>query len=111
MNTDVSYELLKQDMENHKAQSEKAIEALQNTIANLEQRMSALETTKEKTDFQYEQIMATLNKINDKTIPNLVSQLEELKNKPVKRYDQAITSVFGAIFGAIGGYLASLFLK
>ena len=78
---------------------------------DFEKRLLALEISKEKTEYQYEQIMDTLKTLNDVTIPNLVSQIEELKNKPVKRYDQAISSILGAFFGSIGTLIATWLFK
>lgn len=103
--------LLEQELHSYKEQYDKDIINVLNKLTDLEKRTLSMERSKEKTDFQYEQIMETLNKLNNVTIPNLTAQIEELKNKPAKRYDQAITSILGALFGAIGGYIASLFLR
>ena len=72
-----------------------------------EKRLLTIEKSQEKTDFQYEEIMKTLNKLNDVTIPSLTAQIEELKNKPVKRYDQIITSLIAGIVGAIIGFISN----
>lgn len=95
--------LLEQDFKNHKEQ----YDAICNRIDDLDKRVKAIELSKQKTDYQYEQIMDSLKTLNEKTIPKLTAQIEELKNKPVKRYDQAVSSVLGAIFGAAGAWLAS----
>lgn len=103
--------VLEQEVHNCKEQCEKDIETIQTKLVDIERRILSMERSKEKTDFQYEQIMEMLNKINNVTIPNLTTQIEELKNKPAKRYDQAISGVLGAVFGAVGGYIVSLFIK
>lgn len=103
--------LLEQQFHSYKEQAEKNQEIMQQRLIDLEKRTLTVERSKEKTDFQYEQIMETLKTLNEKTIPNLTAQVEELRNKPIKRYDQAIGSVLGAIFGAVGGCIASLFIK
>lgn len=102
--------LLEQKFNLIKEQTEKEIEDLKKITDNQEKRIIQLEKANAKTDLQYEQIMQTLNKLNEITIPNLTAQIEELKNKPVKRYDQIVTSILGAICGAIGGYIVGLFI-
>ena len=87
------------------------VEELKVTLKEQDDRIKQIEMSKEKTEFQYEQIMQSLKTLNDKTIPNLTAQIEELKNKPVKRYDQVITAFLGAIVGAVGSFIASLFIK
>lgn len=86
-------------------------EELKEDIKNLEKRVSKIEMTKEKTDYQYEEIMKALDKLNNITIPNLMTEINALKDKPAKRYDQVVTGLIGAIVGAIGGSIASLFIK
>lgn len=103
--------LIEQELRSYREQNEKEIKNLFTKLEDLDKRTLTMEKSKEKTDFQYEQIMEMLNKINNVTIPNLTAQIEELKNKPAKRYDQAIGSILGALFGAVGGFIASLFLK
>ena len=103
--------LLEQEFKNYRYTTEKQIEELKQLNSEQEKRITQLEMNNTKTDVQYEQIMQILNKLNDVTIPNLTNQLEELKNKPAKRYETVIGSVLGAIFGAIGGAIAGLFLK
>lgn len=102
--------LLEQEFHSYKEITDKEIIKLQKELEDHEKRILSIERSKEKTDFQYEQIMETLNKLNNITIPNLTAQIEELKNKPIKRYDQIIGSVLGAIFGAIGGAIAGMLL-
>ena len=86
------------------------IKELKDTLKTLEKRVATIEISREKTEFQYGEIMKALDKLNDTTIPGLLKQIEELKSKPVKRYDQAISGILGAIFGAIGAFIASKFL-
>lgn len=99
--------LIKQDIANIK----ELLKELKDTTRNQEERIVILEKSKPVTDLQFKQIMESLNKLNNTTIPNLTKEIEELKNKPVKRYDQAVTGILGAIFGAIGGAIAGMFLK
>lgn len=103
--------LLEQELKNYKNAVDKEMNELKKTTEAQEKRIIQLELNNTKTDIQYEQIMNTLTKLNEKTIPDLIAQIEELKNKPVKRYDQAVGGILGAIFGAIGGAIAGLFLK
>ena len=103
--------LLEQDFENHKKQSADEIHHLQKQIEELDKRVKDMEMSKQKTEYQYEQIMESLKTLNEKTIPNLTAEVQELKNKPIKRYDQAITGILGAIFGSVGTFIASLFIK
>lgn len=105
------YLLLKQQFENYKEITDKTIAELKRNLDECEKRLLTMEKSKEKTDFQYEQIMETLKKLNEVTIPNLTAQIEELKNKPAKRYDQVVTGIIGAIVGAIGGAIANTFIK
>ena len=102
---------LQQEFRDYKDITDKETNNLKKQLDDHEKRIKDVETSKQKTDFQYEQIMEALQKINDKTIPSLIKEIEELKNKPVKRYDQAISAVIGAIFGAIGTGIASYFIK
>lgn len=103
--------LLEQEFHNYKEINDREILKIQKELEDHEKRILSMERSKEKTDFQYDQIMETLNKLNNITIPNLTAQIEELKNKPIKRYDQVIGSILGAIFGAIGGAIAGVLLK
>ena len=108
---DSKFLLLEQEFKNYKIATNKEIEELKRVLETQEKRIIQIELNNAKTDIQYEQIMNILNKLNEKTIPDLIAQIEELKNKPAKRYDQAIGGILGAIFGAIGGAIAGLFLK
>jgi CII-binding regulator of phage lambda lysogenization HflD len=111
LNEDQEIMLLKQDVANFKQQNLETIHKLQKDLAQLDIRVKEMEMSKQKTEYQYEQIMQSLKTLNEQTIPNLTSQIQELKNKPVKRYDQAITSIIAAIFGAIGAAIVSIFIK
>lgn len=108
---DSKFLLLEQEFKNYKIATNKEIEELKRILEAQEKRIIQIELNNAKTDIQYEQIMNILNKLNERTIPDLIAQIEELKNKPVKRYDQAIGGILGAVFGAIGGAVAGLFLK
>ena len=103
--------LLEQALKNYKEVTNKELSSIQTSINEHEKRLLAIEQSKEKTDYQYEQIIKTLDTLNKVTIPNLTKEIEELKNKPVKRYDQAITGILGAIFGAVGTFIAQTILK
>lgn len=111
MNESEQILLLKQDLENHKQQSDENIHLLKKQIRDLDLRVKEMEMSKQKTEYQYEQIMRSLEKLNDETIPNLTAQIEELKNKPIKRYDQTISGIIGAICGVIGTALANLVIN
>lgn len=103
--------LLRQDLKLHKESSDKVIQKLEEQINELDGRVKKMELSKEKIEYQYEQIMESLKTLNETTIPNLTAQIEELKNKPAKRYDQIVTAVLGALFGAAGAAAAGLFIK
>lgn len=111
INDDSKLLLLEQDLKLHKEQSDNEIHELKKELKQLDERLKVMEMSKEKTDYQYEQIMQTLKTLNEKTIPNLTAQIEELKNKPAKRYDQAVTGILGALFGAAGTMIANMFFK
>lgn len=102
--------LLRQEFADYKENHTATTNAMQEKLEEIDKRLKQVEVSKQKTDFQYEQIMETLKTLNEKTIPNLISQVEELKNKPVKRYDQIVTGLLGAVVGALGAYIANIFL-
>ena len=108
---DNKFLLLEQEFKSYKASTDKEITELKKIIDEQQEEIITLKMKNTKTDVQYEQIMYTLNKLNETTIPNLIVQIEELKNKPVKRYDQAVGGLLGAIFGAVGGAIVGLVLK
>ena len=111
MDNDNRILLLEQDFKTYKESTNLLLQDIKQCEKELEDRIYQMEMFKQKTDFQYEQIMETLNKLNDTTIPNLSIQIEELKNKPAKRYDQILTAFIGAIIGAIGSYIANILFK
>ena len=103
--------LLRQEFKSYKEVTDKTISELSDIIRDHEKRIQQIERSKEKTDFQYEQIMKTLETLNKDTIPKLTKEIEELKNKPVKRYDQVITGLISAIVGGIVGFVVNKIFK
>lgn len=103
--------LLRQEFKSYKEITDKQISELVRKTEEQEKRIIQLEMNNTKTDLQYTQIMETLKKLNEKTIPELTTQVEELKNKPAKRYETIVGSILGAICGAIGGAIAGIFIK
>ena len=87
------------------------IDRLENTLTAVQDRLIKLETKSEKTDFQYEQIMSTLTKLTDTTIPALSKEIQSLKEKPIKRYDTVVSSILTGIVGAVMGFIASKLTK
>ena len=83
-------ENLKRELGNMKKEHEK-----------FDDRIRKIETSKEKTEFQYEEIMKALNKLNDQTIPRLISDINELKNKPAKRYETIISAFISGVVAVI----------
>lgn len=90
---------------------EQVIEELKDNVKSLEKRILTIEISREKTDYQYEQIMENLKTLNEKTIPNLVAEINALKEKPAKRYDSIISGILGAIAGGVGTAIASIFIN
>lgn len=103
--------LLRQEFKSYKENTDRLLNEILRKTDEQEKRIIQLEMNNTKTDLQYAQIMQSLKTLNETTIPNLTAQVEELKNKPVKRYESIIGSVLGAIFGAIGGAIVGLVLK
>lgn len=103
--------LLEQEFKTYKEMTDRQIEELKRVQEDHEKRIQQMEKSKEKTDYQYEQIIDMLNKLNEKTIPNLTTQIEELKDKPVKRYDQVITGIISAVVGGIVGFVINKFFR
>ena len=103
--------LLYQKVEDHIKSSEDDFKQVNAKILDLDNRLREIEMSKQKTEFQYEQIMESLRTLNDKTIPKLTAQIQELKDKPVKRYDQAVSGILGAIFGVVGTIIANTLFK
>ena len=75
-----------------------------------EKRISQLEMNNTKTDLQYEQIMKTLNKLVEQTIPQLSKEIQEIKEKPVKRYETVVVGIIAAVAGGIGTFLLNMVL-
>lgn len=102
--------LLKEQLKNYMFTTNNELNRITEKIEAHDKSIKEIEMTNAKTEFQYEQIIKSLEVLNEKTIPNLAAQIEELKNKPVKRYDQAITAILGAIFGAVGTFIVNLII-
>ena len=81
------------------------------TTREQEKRIIQLEKNNTKTDYQYEEIMRTLNKLVEQTIPNLSKEIQEIKEKPVKRYETVVVGILAAIAGGIGTAIVTLLLK
>lgn len=81
------------------------------TTREQEKRIVQLEKNNTKTDYQYEEIMRTLNKLVEQTIPNLSKEIQEIKEKPVKRYETVVVGILAAIAGGIGTAIVTLLLK
>ena len=103
--------LLKQELEMHQKTSEEKIKTLTENIEQLTKRVGEIEASKQKTEYQYQQIMKTLEKLNDITIPNLTKQIQELKNKPAERYNLIITAIISTVIGGIVTFIINNFLK
>ena len=58
---------------------EEQLKELKEQNKEYEKRLTAIETSREKTEFQYEQIMKAIDKLNEVTIPNLMKELENIK--------------------------------
>lgn len=74
-----------------------------------ETRIIELEKRNDKTDFQYEQIMKTLDKLINTTIPDLTKEIQAIKSKPAERYNQVTTVIITTIVGGIIGYIIKFF--
>lgn len=83
---------------------QKEVNELKDENKELEKRIIKIETSREKTEFQYEEIMKALNKLNDITIPNLMKEVESIKNKPAKRWETGINALISAIVAALVGF-------
>lgn len=94
---------LKTDCEIYKQK----IDRLEKETAIQEQRITELEKRSEKTDFQYEQIMKMLDKLNEHTIPELSKEIQTLKDKPAERYNTIVMSIISTAVGAIVGFIFS----
>lgn len=95
--------LLEQKIENIKSLLDNRITRLEQECGTISTKVMELEKQNTKTDVQYQNIMKTLEKLSN--------QVEEIKNKPAKRWDTVITSILGAICGVIGGAIAGFLFK
>ena len=50
-------------------------------------------------------------KLVEQTIPNLSKEIQEIKEKPVKRYETVVVGILAAIAGGIGTAIVTLLLK
>lgn len=85
------------------------VDNLLSTTKEQEQRITQLEMNSMKTDTQYNEIMKTLNKLIDVTIPELSKEIQEIKSKPAERYNQVTTVIITTIVGGIIGYIIKFF--
>lgn len=97
---------LKTDCEIYKVK----IDKMEVSVGKLLERVNDLEAKGEKTDFQYEQIMKMLDKLNEQTIPELSREIQALKSKPAERYNTIVTTIISTIVGAIVGFIVSKLL-
>ena len=87
------------------------VDNLMITTKEQEKRITQLEMNNTKTDLQYEQIMKTLNKLVEQTIPQLSKEIQEIKEKPVKRWETVVVGIIGAIAGGVGTAIVNLILN
>lgn len=80
---------------------EEQVKELKAQNKDLEKRITAIETSRAKTEYQYDQIMRAIDKLNDITIPNVLKEIESLKNKPAKRYESIITAGISGVVAII----------
>ena len=103
--------LIEHDFSSYVQQTAAKLNKLEALLEEQEKKMKSMELYKEITEYQYTQIMESLKTLNEKTIPDLTAQIQELKNKPVKRYEQVITGILGALAGSLGTFIASIFIN
>ena len=84
---------------------------LENITDEQEKRIQALETSNAKTDLQFEQIMKTLDKLNEVTIPQLTAEIQAIKDKPAQRYNSIVAAIITAAIGGIIGFFISKVLN
>lgn len=101
MNDENELALFKNDFGHYKKETDNKIKKLELLMDEQEKRIQIIERSKEKTDYQYEQIMDMLKTLNEKTIPDLSKQIQEIKDKPNQRYNTVVTSIISAIVGGI----------
>ena len=87
------------------------VDGLITTTHQQEDRIAKLEQSNTRTDVQYAQIMEKLNKLVDVTIPNLSKEIQDIKDKPGKRWETLIAAILGPVGGGIGGAIIALILK
>jgi len=97
MDNNVELQLLKETLQELKEEHKE-----------LEKRVAKVETSREKTEFQYQEIIKSLDKLNEVTIPNLMRELESLKNKPAKRWETGVNALISAI---VAGSIAFISTK
>lgn len=98
---------LKSDCDLYKSK----IDRLEHITEKQEERIQTLEKNNAKTDFQFEQIMKTLDKLNNVTIPQLTAEIQAIKDKPAERYNTIVVAVITSVVGGIIGFLASNILN
>lgn len=76
-----------------------------------EKRIAQLEMNNTKTDLQYEQIMRTLNKLVEQTIPALSKEIQTIKERPSKRLDTIVAAGIGTGIGIVGTIITNLLLN
>lgn len=88
---------------------ENTINEIKTDIKDLEKRIIGIEQSKERTDYQFDEIMKALNKLNDVTIPRMLSDIQDIKNRPAKKYDAIMTTITSTIVAGIVGFVVSKF--
>ncbi len=48
--------------------------------------------------------MKAIDKLNEVTIPNLMKELENIKNKPAKRWEAGVNALISAIVAGLVGF-------
>lgn len=86
---------------------EEQLKELKEQNKDFEKRLTEMETSKEKTEYQYEQIMKAIDKLNDITIPSIVKELEGIKNKPAKRWETGINALISAIVAGMVAFIST----
>lgn len=89
-------ELLEQSLSEAKQKSQEARKEIY-------KRLNALEQSKARTEEQYDRIMESLTDLKTEQSA-MLRRLEELSQRPAKRYETAITTAISAIVGAIIGF-------
>ena len=84
---------------------------LERIAESQETRIIELEKRNDKTDFQYEQIMKTLDKLINTTIPELTKEIQTIKNKPAERYNSIVSDIIRTIIATVIGFMIGKFLN